>query len=113
MYIFGKILTKLFKVDDVQNTHILFFFLLFLPNPPQYLVAYLVLGLSSCGMWDTTSAWPYEQCHVCVQDPNGETLGRRSRACELNHLAMGPPPKYSYSLCLSIIYISHKNEQLL
>ena len=34
------------------------FFLLFLPKSPQYIVVHiLVVGPSSCGMWDAASAW--------------------------------------------------------
>uniref|UniRef100_A0A9L0K5C3 Sperm associated antigen 16 n=1 Tax=Equus asinus TaxID=9793 RepID=A0A9L0K5C3_EQUAS len=29
-----------------------------------------VAGPSSCGMWDATSMWPDERCHVRAQDPN-------------------------------------------
>ena len=35
------------------------FFLFSLPKYPQYIVVYfLVVSPSSCGMWDTASAWP-------------------------------------------------------
>src|SRR3712207_7463903 len=33
-------------------------------------ILFLVVGPSSCGMWDATSAWPYEQCDDRTQDPN-------------------------------------------
>ena len=45
-------------------------FLLFLPKSLQYIVVYIVVGPSSCGMWDAASAWPNEQCHISAQDPN-------------------------------------------
>ena len=48
-----------------------FFFLLFLPKSPQNMVVYfLVVGPSSCGIWDAASTQPYEQCHGCAQDLN-------------------------------------------
>ena len=43
-----------------------FYFFLFLPKAPQYIVVYS----SSCGMWDAASAWFDEQCHVRAQDSN-------------------------------------------
>ena len=45
------------------------------------------MGHSSCGIWDATSTWPDERCHVRAQDPN-----RRNLARELNHWATGPAP---------------------
>ena len=38
--------------------------------PPAHSCVFLVVGPSSCGFWDATSAWPDERCHVCAQDPN-------------------------------------------
>ena len=61
-------------------------------SPPVHSCAFLVVGPSSCGMWEAVSAWPVEWCHVRAQDPNWETLGRRSGAHELNHSATGPAP---------------------
>ena len=45
--------------------HLIFIFFLFfllLPKAPQYIVVYFVVAPSSCGMWDTASAWLNEQC---------------------------------------------------
>ena len=39
-------------------------FFLFLPKGPRYIVAYFLVVGPSCGMWDATSGWPDEQCHV-------------------------------------------------
>ena len=36
---------------------------------------FLVVGPSSCGMWDATSAWFDEQCHVRAQDSNQQNTG--------------------------------------
>ena len=47
-----------------------YFFLLYLPKSPCTQLYILVAGPSGCGMWDTTSTWPDEWCHVCTQDPN-------------------------------------------
>ena len=79
-----------------------FFFLkiLFFPFspqiPPVHSCIFLVVRPSSCAVWDAASACPDEWCHVPTQDPNPQTLGRRSGACQLNHSATGPAP-----LCLS------------
>ena len=43
-------------------------------------------------MWDTTSAWRAEWCHVCSQDLNWQTPDHWSRTCELNCSATGPAP---------------------
>ena len=74
-----------------------FFFKDFIfPFPPQsHLVhscIFLVMGPSSRDMWDATSAWLDEQCHVRAQDPNWRNLGCRSRVRELNHSATVPAP---------------------
>ena len=53
-----------------------FFFLkdFIFPSSPQsplvHICVFLVVGPSRCGMWDATSAWPDEQCHVRAQDSN-------------------------------------------
>uniref|UniRef100_A0A3Q2LMG2 Large ribosomal subunit protein mL42 n=1 Tax=Equus caballus TaxID=9796 RepID=A0A3Q2LMG2_HORSE len=39
-------------------------------HPPVHSCVFLVVGPSTCGMWDATSAWPDEWCHVHTQDPN-------------------------------------------
>ena len=57
----------------------------------------LVGGPSSCGTWDAASAWLDKWCQVHAQDSNRQNpgppkLGQLSRACELNHSAMGPAP---------------------
>ena len=39
-------------------------------RPLVHIVYVLVVGPSSCGMWDAASAWLDERCHVCPQDPN-------------------------------------------
>ena len=38
-------------------------------SPPVHGWVFLVVGPSSCGMWDAPSAWPDERCHVRAQDP--------------------------------------------
>ena len=65
-----------------------FFFKIFIfpfspKAPPVHSCVFLVVGPSSCGMWDATSAWLDEQCHVRIQDPNQQNPG---------------PPKWSTNL---------------
>ena len=69
-----------------------FYFSFFSQRPPVHSYVFLVVGPSSCGMWDAASAWLDEPCHVVPRIRAGETLDGRSRACELNHSAMGPAP---------------------
>ena len=57
------------------NFSFLFFFKDFIsPFSLQSLLVhsciFLVVGPSSCGMWDAASAWLDEQCHVRTQDSN-------------------------------------------
>ena len=56
-----------------------FFFNFIFPFSPQsplvHSCVFLVVGPSSCGMWDTASAWLDEQCHVRGQDPNRRNPG--------------------------------------
>ena len=85
-----------------KRVTIFFIFFLFLPKPPStHLCIFLVVGPSSCGMWNAASAWPDKWCHVHTEDSNWETLGRRSRASELNHSATGLAPR------VTILYSSH------
>ena len=49
-------------------------------SPPVHSCVFLIVGPSSCCMWDAISAWLDEQGHECTQDPNQETLGRRRGA---------------------------------
>ena len=58
---------------------VFFFKILFFPfspqSPPVHSCIFFVVGPSSCGMWDATSAWPDEQCHVRAQDSNQWSSG--------------------------------------
>ena len=66
----------------------------FSPKALQYIVVYiLVVGPSSCGMWDVASAWLMRGAMFMPRFQTGETLGHHSRAHELSHLATGRPPK--------------------
>ena len=73
-----------FKVVMIINTIYIFFkhFIFpFSPKAPQYIVVYFFsVGPSSCGMWDATSAWPDERCHVRAQDWNGQNPGPLERS---------------------------------
>ena len=53
----------------------IFFFRFSPQSPPVHSCIFLVVGPSSCGMWDTASAWLDEQCHVRVQDSNLRNTG--------------------------------------
>uniref|UniRef100_A0A9L0KEG4 Apoptosis antagonizing transcription factor n=2 Tax=Equus asinus TaxID=9793 RepID=A0A9L0KEG4_EQUAS len=44
-------------------------------SPPVHSCVFSVVGSSSCGMWDTASAWSDEQCHVRAQDSNQRNTG--------------------------------------
>ena len=54
---------------------VVIFFLFFSPKPPSTWLYIVVVRASGCAMWDATSAWPDEQCHVCTQDPNQQNPG--------------------------------------
>ena len=72
-----------------------FFFFLFLlkAHPVHSCIYSLVVGPSSCGMWDVSSAWPDQRCHVSAQDPNWQNPGLPQRSALLNHSATGLAPK--------------------
>ena len=59
-----------------------FFKILFflLPQTPGRQCIFLVVGPSSCGMWDATSARPDERCHIRAQDPNWQDRGLPRRS---------------------------------
>ena len=61
-------------------------------SPLVHSCVFLVVGPSSCGMWDTASVWLNEWCHVCAQDLNQRYPGPLKGACKLNHSAMGLTP---------------------
>ena len=84
------------SIDDLKleaNFFKDFIFFFFSPKPPVHGCIFVVVGPSSCGMWDAALAWPDEWCHVRAQDPNQETLGCRRGACKFNHSATGPAPR--------------------
>ena len=79
-------------VSSGQQEPFIFFFLIFIfkdflfpfspQSPPVHrrVFFFLVVGPSSCGMWDTVSAWPDERCHVRAQDPNQGNSGPLRRS---------------------------------
>ena len=68
IYICAMEANKLLFIITISFCFLKILFFLFLPKAPRYIVAYyLVVGPSSCGMWDSTSAWLDEQCHVRAQ----------------------------------------------
>ena len=62
-----------------MNKYDFFLKILFFPFSPQstpvHSCIFFVVGPSSCGMWDTASAWSDEQCHVRAQDSNQRNTG--------------------------------------
>ena len=58
------------KIGTWANYHCqsFFFFFFFSPKPPSTQLCILVVRASGCAMWDATSAWPGEWCHVQTQD---------------------------------------------
>ena len=54
-------------------------------SPPVHSCIFLVMGPSSCGMWDAASAWPDERCHVCTQDPNRRNPGPPQQSVQRAH----------------------------
>ena len=57
-----------------------FFFSFFSQSPQVHSCVSLVAGPSSCGMWDASSAWPDEWCHVHAQDSNRRNPGPQRSA---------------------------------
>ena len=48
----------------------------FSPQSPQvHSCVFLVVGPSSCAMWDAASPWPDEWCYVHAQDSNWQNPG--------------------------------------
>ena len=54
---------------------ILIFFTFSPQSPPVLCCIFLVVGPSSCGMWDAASVWFDEQCHDRAQDLNWWNTG--------------------------------------
>ena len=57
----------LLAIDSSSSSCFFFkdFFIPFSPqSPPVHSCIFFVVGPSSCGIWDTASAWFDEQCHV-------------------------------------------------
>ena len=80
------------KIVEEKHFSLYIFFMLFSPQVPQYVVVYF-----SCGMWDATSAWPDECCHVRAQDPNQWNPGPwKWRAWTLTTRPWGRPPVYTF-----------------
>src|SRR3712207_4949693 len=65
----------------------------FSPTPPVHSCTFFVVGPSSCGMWDATSAWFDEQCHVRAQDSNQRNTGPpAAERADLTTRPWGQPP---------------------
>uniref|UniRef100_A0A9L0SDY8 Phosphatidylinositol-4,5-bisphosphate 3-kinase catalytic subunit beta n=1 Tax=Equus caballus TaxID=9796 RepID=A0A9L0SDY8_HORSE len=50
-----------------------------------------VVGPPGCAMWDATSAWLDERCHVHTQDPNQRNPGLQKRSAHLTTWLQGRP----------------------
>ena len=68
--------------------YFILFFIFFSPKPPVHSCIFFIVGPSSCGMWDSASAWFSEQCHVRAQDSNQQNTG--PPAAELVNLTIQP-----------------------
>ena len=71
---------------------------LFLPKASRYIVVcfmFLVMGPSSCGMWEAPQHGLMSGAMSTPKIWTGETLGRHSGAWELNHSATRPAPDFS------------------
>ena len=66
-------------------------------GPPVRSCIFLVVGPSSCGMWDAASVWLDEQCHVHAQDSNQRNTG--PPAAEHTNLTTWPRGWPPISLC--------------
>ena len=64
----------LVKEMEATYTHSFFFLRFYFsfspPKSPGTQLCILVVGPSSCGMWDAASACLDERCHLCGQDSN-------------------------------------------
>ena len=85
-----------FLLMNLTSSFFVFFKILFFPfstqSPPVHSCVFLAVSSSSCGIWDATSAWLDEQCHVCTQDSNPQNPGLLKRSPHTYHLATGPTP---------------------
>ena len=77
-----------------------FYFSFFSQSPHVHSCVFLVVGPSSCGMWDTASAWLESSATSAPRIRTGETLGHQSRVRELNQLATALAPNYIF-WCIS------------
>ena len=76
-------------------------------KPPSTQLCILVVGPSSCSMWDTASVWPDEWCRVCTQDVNQRNPGPRkqsTRTSPLGHRA-GPSKCFLYNFTTSSTFL--------
>ena len=72
------------------------------PNPPAHSCIFFVVTPSSCGMWDTASAWLDERCHVRAQDSNQRNTGPpAAERANLTTRPRGQPLRLPFILCPS------------
>ena len=76
LYVMLEVCGYHFLKDHWEETGICFYFFkdFIFPFSPQIPLVhsrvFLIVGPSSCGMWDAASAWLDERCHVRAQDPD-------------------------------------------
>ena len=87
--------------------HQFFFFKIFSffsQSPPVHSCVFLVVGPSSCGMWDATSAWLDEWRHIRAQDSNRWNSGLpKQNMRTLTTQPWGQPPPTFLIIKISII----------
>ena len=84
-----KVVAELISVLIILYFFLRFYFFPFSPQMlPVHSCIFFVVGPSSCGIWDTASAWPDEQCHVHAQDSNQRNTG--PHAAEHTNLTTRP-----------------------
>ena len=84
-----------------------FYFFPFSPqSPPVHSCIFFTVAPSSCGMWDTASAWFGEHCHVRAQDSNQRKTGLpAAERANLTTRPRGQPLQQTYYFFFN--YILH------
>ena len=85
------------QLQDLFFVFWVFLKILFFPFSPQSPLVHSCIfsgvSPSSCGMWDTASAWFDEQCHVRTQDSNQRNTGPpAAEHVNLTTRSRGQPP---------------------
>ena len=77
-------------------------------SPPVHSCIFLVVGPSSCGMWEAASAWFDEQSHVRTQDSNRWNTGppAAERANPTTRPGPAPPSTFARGQLRTVIFFS-------